>query len=582
MARRRAKYVNEGIQNVQKRGSRIVGEGTHMIPAAALIKAAGVIRSVADRRKPFVTVINSYSTHIPGHTHLDRLGKILETRLKQLGFNVWVANVGGVVCDGIAMGHFGMKYSLASRELIADQIETIVGAHPCDGWIGLANCDKIVPGMLNAMVRLNVPAVYVSGGPMLAGRDGTDLISVFEGVGKHSVGRMSEKELIGLADRACPGAGSCSGMFTANSMNCLAEVIGLALPGNGTITAEVWADKRKARTKSNPQREKLVRQACSVLKGCIEDDIRPRDIVTQSAINNAFVCDMAMGGSTNTVLHTLALASEAGVTYRLKTLNTLSETTPCICKVSPSRPEIHMEDVHRAGGIPAILKEINKIKGLLDTSARTVTGPLANRLKNVGKADRDIIKTVKQPFSDKGGLSVLFGAIAPKGAVVKTAGVEPEMMQFEGPAIVFESQEDALFGILQGRVKDGDVVVIRYEGPKGGPGMQEMLSPTAAIAGAGLKVALITDGRFSGGTRGLCIGHVSPEAAAGGPIAAIQKGDRIRIDAARGTLDLIISKAELARRMKGLKSFRPKVSHGWLARYAAHVTSADTGAVFDR
>ena len=581
MAKKAKRYVNEGIENVRKNGSRVVGTGTHMIPAASLIKAAGVIRKVSDRKKPFVTLINSYTTHIPGHAHLDHLGRIIEKELKKLGYNVWHCNIGGAVCDGVAMGHFGMKYSLASRELIADQIETIIGAHPCDGWIGLANCDKIVPGMYNAMVRLNIPAVYVSGGPMLAGRDGSDLISIFEAVGRHSVGRISEKQIVQLADRACPGAGSCSGMFTANSMNCLGEVVGLALPGNGTVPAETWTNRKKNATRINPARERLVKQAAHALKRCIDKDLRPLDIVTRAAIDNAFICDMAMGGSTNTVLHTLALASEAGIEYNLNRLNVLSAKTPCICKVSPSRPEVHMEDVHAAGGIPAILKEVAKIKGLLKTKAGTVAGTLQSHIRTARKPNREIIRTLKRPFSKTGGLSILFGNIAPKGSVVKVAGVEPDMMQFEGPAVIFESQEDALFGILKGKVKNGDVVVIRYEGPKGGPGMQEMLSPTAAIVGAGLRVALITDGRFSGGTRGLCIGHVSPEAAAGGPIAIINTGDRIRIDAEKGRLDVVLSKAEIARRLKALKPFEPKVKRGWLARYSQHVTSADTGAVFD-
>ena len=580
--KKRSNYINEGIEAVRRRGSRIIGEGVPMLGAAALAKAAGVIPSVSARRRPFVTVINSHSTHIPGHAHLDRLGRIVVEELKRLGYNVWYCHVGGVVCDGIAMGHFGMKYSLPSRELVTDEIETIIGAHPCDGWIGIANCDKIVPGMFNAMVRLNVPAVYVSGGAMLAGRDRSDLITVFEGVGKESVGAMSEAQLCGLAGRACPGAGSCSGMFTANSMNCLGEVIGLALPGNGTVTAQVWADGKKTRVKPNPRRDALMREAAHALKRCIDKNIRPLDIVTRNAIDNAFVCDLAMGGSTNTILHTLALAAEAGIPYDLKRLNRLSAATPCICKVSPSRPDVHIEDVHAAGGIAAILKEVNKIHGLLDTKALTVTGTLGDRLRAAGPADRSVIRTVKRPYSVTGGLAVLFGNLAPNGAVVKTAGVTPDMMQFEGPAVIFESQEDALAGILDGKVKNGDVVVIRYEGPRGGPGMQEMLSPTAAIVGAGLRVALITDGRFSGGTRGLCIGHVSPEAAAGGPIAALRKGDLIRIDAAKGKLDFVGSAGELQQRLKKLKPFRPKVHGGWLARYAQQVTSADTGAVFRR
>jgi len=569
-------FINEGVENLRKRGSRIVGEGVHMLPAASLMKAAGVIQSIADRKKPFVTVVNSYTTHIPGHAHLERLGHAVEEELKGLGFNVWYCNIGGAVDDGVAMGHFGMKYSLASRELIADQIETVIAAHPADGWIGIGNCDKIVPAMYNAMVRLNIPAVYVSGGPMLAGADGSDLISVFEGVGKNSVGKMSAEALTQLAERACPGCGSCSGMFTANSMNCLGEAVGLALSGNGTIPAEKWVD---GRTVPNPEREDLLRRAARALKRCIDLKIRPRDIVTRQAIDNAFILDMAMGGSTNTVLHTLALAKEAGIDYDLKRINALSKKTPCICKVSPSRADVHVQDVHAAGGIAAILKEAAKSACGLNLDAKTVTGTLREMTDKAPGPDGNVIRTVEKPFSLTGGLAILFGNIAPKGGVVKIAGVAPDMMQFEGPANIFESQEKALAGVLNGRVKNGDVVVIRYEGPRGGPGMQEMLSPTSAIAGAGLRVALITDGRFSGGTRGLCVGHVSPEAGAGGPIAILKKGDRIRIDASKGRLDVILPQKEIARRMKALKPFKPRVRRGWLARYAMHVTSADTGAV---
>ncbi len=578
----RKDYVNEGIENVRRYGSRIVTSETHMLPAASLMKAAGVIRSVKERQKPLVTIVNSFTTHIPGHAHLEELGHILQKALEKLGFNVWYANVGAAVCDGIAMGHFGMKYSLASRELIADQIETIVGAHPCDGWIGLGNCDKIVPAMYNAMVRLNIPSVYVSGGPMLAGKGGSDLISIFEGVGRHAAGKLSRAGLERLANRACPGCGSCAGMFTANSMNCLGEVIGLALPGNGTTTAEVWANKAKTRTKPNPARIKLVEESAKALKRCIDKGIRPLDIVTETAIDNAFICDMAMGGSTNTVLHALSLASEARIAYDLKKLNRISKKTPCICKLSPSRPGAHIEDAHAAGGIAAILKEIaSHSEAGLDLTAKTVTGRLGDMVRRAPKPDGDIIRAVKDAFSATGGLAVLFGNLAPKGAVVKTAGVDPDMMSFEGPAKIFESQDEALEGILKGKVKDGDVVVIRYEGPKGGPGMQEMLSPTSAITGAGIRAALITDGRFSGGTRGLCIGHISPEAAAAGPIAIIRNGERIKIDAAKGTLALELSRTEIDRRLKALKPFKSKVARGWLARYSKHVTSADTGAVFD-
>jgi dihydroxy-acid dehydratase len=574
--------MNPGIEDIRRRGSRILKDGAKMLPAASLMKAEGLIRSFDDLSRPIVTIVNSYTTQIPGHAHLDKLGAVLREELESLGFSVWYTNVGAAICDGIAMGHFGMKYSLPSRELITDQIESIIGAHPCDGWIGIGNCDKIVPGMLNAMARINIPAVYVSGGPMLAGAGGTDLISVFEGVGKHSVGKLSEEGLRELAEKACPGCGSCAGMFTANSMNCLAEAIGLALPGNGTIPAEAWVDGGGARTQLNPERLALVRKAGHALKRCMEQNVRPLDIVTRKAMDNAFVLDMAMGGSTNTVLHGLSLAHTAGIEYSLDRLNQLSAATPNICKIAPSRPEVHLEDVHRAGGIGAILKEAAKNpKTGLDLNVPTVAGTLADYVRASKDADGDVIRTVDRPFSQSGGLAVLFGNLAPRGAVVKTAGVEPSMMEYEGPARIYESQEAALDGILAGQVKDGDVVVIRYEGPRGGPGMQEMLSPTSAITGAGIRAALITDGRFSGGTRGLCVGHVAPEAAAGGPIAAVRDGDRIYINARERRLELRIGDDEIARRLAGLPPFEPKVKRGWLARYLRHVTSADTGAVFE-
>ncbi len=573
--------MNQGIESIRKKGSRIFSEGTHMLPAASLMMAAGVVRSIDRVQKPFVTVINSYTTQIPGHAHLDKLGAVVCEELKALGFNVWYTNIGGAVCDGIAMGHFGMKYSLPSRELIADQIETIIGAHPCDAWIGIGNCDKIVPAMYNSMVRINIPAVYVSGGPMLTGKDASDLISVFEGVGRHSAGKMSEAQLRQLAERACPGCGSCSGMFTANTMNCLGEVLGLALPGNGTIPAERWRASGEA-TEINPDRLELCRNAARALKHCLDQNIRPLDIVTRQAIDNAFVCDMAMGGSTNTALHVLALAHSAGVPYDLKRVNEISAQTPNICKISPSRQDVHIEDVHQRGGMGAILKEIaGNARTVLDLNAPTVTGRLGDYVNASPDADGDVIRPVSKAFSSTGGLAVLYGNIAPKGSVVKVAGVEPSMMEFEGVAVVYESQEEALAGILGGKVKDGDVVVIRYEGPRGGPGMQEMLSPTSAIAGAGIRAALITDGRFSGGTRGLCIGHVAPEAAAGGPIAAVENGDRIYINANTRTVELKVDAAEIRRRLAALPPFEPKVKRGWLARYLRYVTSADTGAVFE-
>lgn len=577
------KSINEGVEALRKKGSRIVTEGYHMLPAASLMIAAGVIKKLADRKKPFITVINSYTTHIPGHIHLQFLGEKLVTALKKKGFNVWYCNIGAAVDDGIAMGHFGMKYSLPSRELIADQIETIIAAHPCDGWIGIGNCDKIVPGMLNAMVRLNIPAVYVSGGPMLSGKNNTDLISVFEGVGQYAAGKITEEKLVELTETACLTCGSCAGLFTANSMNCLAEVIGLALPGNGTIPAASWINKEKGEYEINPERIKLVEKTAEVIEYLIKNKIRPLDIVTKEAIDNAFILDLAMGGSTNTVLHTLALAYEAGIKYPLKRIDTLSKKTPNVCKVSPSRPEIHMEDVHRVGGIPAILKAVSKYsKAPLHLKAKTVTGQtIADYLKKAPEPDGDIIRVGKNAFSKEGGLAILYGNLAPDGAVVKITGVDPEMMKFEGSAVCFNSQEEALTAILNRKIKDGDVVVIRYEGPKGGPGMQEMLSPTAALKGLGTKAALITDGRFSGGTRGLCIGHISPEAAAGGPIAIVKNGDKIKIDVKKRAIDLLITKKEFNNRMKKLKPFVPKIKGGWLGRYAQHVLSANFGAVMD-
>ena len=572
--------MNPGIENIRKQGSRIIAKGAHMLPAASLMKAEGAIRSLDDLERPFVTIINSYTTQIPGHAHLDQVGAILREELESLGFNVWYTNVGGAVCDGIAMGHYGMKYSLPSRELIADEIETIVGAHPCDAWIGIGNCDKIVPAMYNAMARLNIPSVYVSGGPMLAGPGNTDLITVFEGVGKFSAGKMSEGELRGLAEKACPGCGSCAGMFTANSMNCLGEVLGLALPGNGTIPAQRWT--ADGGVELNPERIALTRRAAHALKACLEKNVRPLDIVNEQALVNAFVLDMAMGGSTNTVLHSLALAHSAGVPFDLDRLNRISAATPNICKVSPSRPEVHIEHVHASGGIAGILKELDRAGTTpLRLDVPTVAGTLADMAACAPPPDGDVIRPVEKAFSQTGGLAVLFGNLAPRGAVVKVAGVAADMMVFEGAARIYESQEAALAGILAGEVKDGDVVVIRYEGPRGGPGMQEMLSPTAAIVGAGIRAALITDGRFSGGTRGLCIGHVAPEAAAGGPIAVVREGDRIAIDAHARTLQLLVDDAEIARRTAALPPFEPKVKRGWLARYLLHVSSADTGAVFE-
>jgi len=575
-----SKAVNEGIASLRKKGSKVYSEGPHMLPNVSLMLAEGVIKKVKDCKKPFITIINSYTTQIPGHAHLDKIGAIVKSELEKQGVNVWYANIGGAICDGIAMGHFGMKYSLASRELITDQIETIIGAHPCDAWIAIGNCDKIVPGMYNAMVRLNIPAIYLSGGPMLAGCGNTDLISVFEGVGANSAGKMSKNKLEHLAEVACPGYGSCSGMFTANSMNCLGEVLGFALPGNGTITATKRQKGKIRQFELNPKRIKLAKNAVHTLLKLLKKKIRPLDILKKESIDNAFILDMAMGGSTNTVLHILALAHEAGIKYNLERLNVLSKRTPNVIKIAPSRPEVHMEHVDRIGGMGAILKEVYKnSKTPLKINARTVYGKLGDYVLKSPKPDGKILKPVKDAFSKQGGLTILFGNICKKGAVLKTSGVDKDMLKFKGRAKIFDSQEEALSGILKGKIKDGDVVIIRYEGPKGGPGMQEMLSPTAAIKGAGIKAALITDGRFSGGTRGLCIGHVSPEAAAGGEIGLLKDGDIITIDVLKRKMNALVSKDEFAKRRKKQKPFKSKVSGGWLARYSYFVTSADTGAV---
>lgn len=572
--------LNPGFERIQKLGSKIVSEGFHMLPAASLMIAAGVIEKISDRKKPFITVINSYSTHIPGHAHLDKMGEIAVKSLKKKGYNVWYCNIGGAVDDGIAMGHFGMKYSLPSRELITDQIETVIGAHPCDAWVGIGNCDKIVPGMLNAMARLNIPALYISGGPMLKGKNNSDLVTVFEKVGERSANKITDKALEEIASTACKTCGSCSGMFTANSMNCLAEAIGLAMPGNGTIPAAKWVNEETRTFEINPERIKFFEKIGDTVEYILKNKIRPRDIVTKKSLDNAFILDLAMGGSTNTILHTLALANEAGIKYDLKRIDFLSKKTPNVCKVSPSRSDVHIEDVHKVGGIGAILKAVyEENRTPLDLNLKTCTGTLKGYVLKSKKADQDIIRTKENVFSKVGGLAILYGNIAPNGAVVKTAGVEKEMIKFSGKAKCFDSQEECLEAVLNGKVKDFDVVVIRFEGPKGGPGMQEMLSPTAAIKGRNIKAALITDGRFSGGTRGLCIGHISPEAAEKGPIAIIKNGDIIEIDTTKRTLNLKVSKQEINNRLKKLKTFKPKVTKGWLGRYIEHVTSANTGAV---
>lgn len=550
-----------------------VKKGIDRAPHRSLLKATGL--TDADMEKPFIGICNSYIDLIPGHVHLQEFGRKVKASVRAAGGVPFEFNTIGVD-DGIAMGHAGMNYSLASRELIADCVETVAEAHRLDALVCIPNCDKIVPGMLMAAARLNIPALFISGGPMAKGRtaagEPVDLISIFEGVGQYHAGRIPAEALKELEDRGCPGCGSCSGMFTANSMNCLMEALGMALPGNGTILA------------IDPRREELIRRSGPAVMELLARDLKPLDILTPQAFHNALVLDLAMGGSTNTILHTLAIAHEAGVKIDLQEINRLAERVPYLCKVSPASRTVHIEDVDRAGGISAILKELTNIPGLLDETALTVTGRSLG--ENIAPAlihDEEVIRRIGNPYALRGGLALLFGNLAPRGAAVKTGAVAPGMWNHQGPARVFDSEEEAIAAINGGRIKPGDVVVIRYCGPKGGPGMPEMLAPTSAIMGMGLgeSVALITDGRFSGGTRGACIGHVSPEAAAGGPIAALREGDPILIDLHNCTLDTLLDAAEIKRRLDSLPAFQPRYRRGWLARYTRLVTSADTGAVLE-
>ena len=553
--------------------SDLVKKGFEKAPHRSLLRATGQILSDSDFERPFVGVANSYTDLIPGHVHLQKFGETAKKAVRDAGGVPFEFNTIGVD-DGIAMGHIGMRYSLASRELIADSVETVAESHRLDGLICISNCDKIVPGMLMAALRINIPTVFVSGGPMKAGvnkkGEKIDLVSVFEGVGKYKTGKINDEELKDLEENGCPTCGSCSGMFTANSMNCLMEVLGLALPGNGTILA------------TDPSRLDLVKEAGKVIIDLIEKDLKPRDIINNDTILNAFALDMAMGGSTNTVLHMLAAAIEGGLSFDLSELNTLSKKTPYICKVSPATPNVHMEDVLNAGGISAILKELSKKPNILNLDRPTITGEtLGESIAKAKNLNPEIIRSVREPFSKEGGLAVLYGNIAPNGSVVKTGAVDEKMLIHEGPARIYNSQEEASDGILNGEVLSGEVVVIRYEGPKGGPGMPEMLAPTSAIMGMGLgsKVALITDGRFSGGTRGACIGHISPEAAAGGPIAIIKAGDIISINIQKRSIDLKIDKKTFEDRLAKLPEFKQKINSGYLGRYTRLVTSANTGAV---
>ncbi len=551
--------------------SDIIKKGTERAPHRSLFRATGL--ETEDFAKPFIGVCNSYTNIVPGHCHLKAVGEIICEEIRKAGgvpleFNTMA------ICDGIAMGHDGMKYSLPSREIIADTVESMGGAHPFDAMICIPNCDKIVPGMLMGAMRLDIPTIFASGGPMAAGKpkkDGnaSDLISVFEGIAELKVGVIDEDELENLEEISCPGCGSCSGMFTANSMNCLCEALGIALPGNGTILAE------------SSERVKLWRAAARlVVKMALTEGPTAKEVATEEAFFNALTLDVAMGGSTNTILHTLAVANEAGVQLDLKKIDEISKKTPNICKVSPSS-QYHMEDVHQAGGISAIIKEISNIPDAINAQCKTVLGTMQDTIDMASEPDNVVIRKLDNAYSQEGGLAILFGNLAEKGCVVKTAGVAKAMLKHRGPAVIFESQEDACEGILAGKVNAGDVAVIRYEGPKGGPGMQEMLAPTSYIMGRGLgeSVALITDGRFSGGTRGACIGHVSPEAAAGGIIGLVEEGDMINIDIPNRIMELEVSDEVLAERRKSWVEPAPKITKGWLGRYAKLATSADTGAI---
>ncbi len=549
--------------------SDLMKKGLERAPHRSLFKAMGYTDEEIAR--PLIGIVNAANEIIPGHIHLDLISQAVKDGIRMAGGTpVEFPAIG--VCDGIAMGHMGMKYSLASRELIADSIEVMAIAHPFDALVLIPNCDKIVPGMLMAALRLNIPAMFISGGPMLAGaHEGkkVNLITVFESVGAVKAGRMTSASLKALEDSACPGCGSCAGMYTANSMNCLTEAIGLGLPGNGTILA-VHAARRR-----------LAKQAGMQVMELLKKNIRPRDIATPAAFKNALAVDMALGCSTNTALHLPAIAHEAGIKLDLDLFNTISKKTPHLCHLSPAGPH-HIEDLGAAGGIQAVMKELDTL-GLLDLKVMTATGKtLGVNLKGARVLNREVIRSVKNPYHREGGLAILKGNLAPDGAVVKQSAVEPEMMVNEGKARVFDGEEPAITAILGGKIHPGDIVVIRYAGPKGGPGMPEMLAPTSAIVGMGLDrtVALLTDGRFSGGSRGAAIGHISPEAAEGGPIGLVREGDRIAIDIPKKTLTLKISEKELAARRKTLRPHTPAITSGYLARYARLVTSASTGAIF--
>ncbi len=547
--------------------SEVVKKGIERAPHRTLLRALGCTDK--ELGQPFIGVVNSFSEIVPGHMHLRSIAEAVKSGVRAAGGTPFEVNT-IAVCDGIAMNHPGMRFSLPSRELIADSVEIVAQAHAFDALVFIPNCDKVVPGMLMAAVRLNVPSVFVSGGPMLAGHlngQAVDVNSVFMAVGKAAQKKMTLAELTELEKAACPGCGSCAGMFTANTMNCLTEALGMALPGNGTIPA---VDTRRTH---------LAREAGQAVVRLLKENLCPRDIITGPAIHNTFVVDTALGGSTNSILHLMAIAHEAGVEFSLSTVEQISRHTPHLCKISPSG-DYRIEDLDRAGGIPAIMKEVKKH---LDMNVKRVSGlSLARELAAARNRNAEVIRHPAAPYSPRGGLSVLFGNLAPEGAVVKSAAVAPEMLVHRGPARVFNSEREATRAIMKGAIKAGEVVVVRYEGPRGGPGMPEMLTPTSMLSGMGMDstVALITDGRFSGATRGSAIGHVSPEAAAGGPIAAVRDGDIISIDIPRCKLNVELSKAEIKARLADLPPFKPRVTTGYLRRYSENVSSASTGAVF--
>ena len=545
-----------------------VTKGMQQAPHRSLFNALGYTKEELDR--PLVGIVSSYNEIVPGHMNLDKIVEAVKMGVAMAG-GTPIVFPAIAVCDGIAMGHTGMKYSLVTRDLIADSTECMAMAHQFDALVMVPNCDKNVPGLLMAAARLNIPTVFVSGGPMLAGHihgKKRSLSSMFEAVGSYAAGTMTEDEVREYEEKVCPTCGSCSGMYTANSMNCLTEAIGMGLPGNGTIPA-VYSE-----------RIKLAKHAGMAVMELLKRDIRPRDIMTKAAFMNALTMDMALGCSTNSMLHLPAIAHEAGVDIDLDIANALSEKTPNLCHLAPAGPT-YMEDLNEAGGVSAVMSELNKI-GLLDTSCMTVTGKtIAENIQGVVNKNLEVIRPVENPYSKTGGIAVLKGNLAPDSAVVKRSAVVPEMMVHEGPARVFDCEEDAIAAIKGGKIVEGDVVVIRYEGPKGGPGMREMLNPTSAIAGMGLgsSVALITDGRFSGASRGASIGHVSPEAAVGGPIAFVEEGDIIKINIPENTLNVDITDEEMEARKAKWQPREPKITTGYLARYASMVTSGNTGAI---